>query len=288
VALQERIAAWVLSTSAGHLSPTSDSLVQYLRGRTPADNARGLELAGEAWRDGKPYQVSVILFSLQQQSLIEGWAADPSRTLEEMVERTNTVLASQPNWGAGQVMLGLVSLLTGEGERATQALGRAVAMQGTEFPSMHAFLGLALAYTDRPEEALAALDEAIRLSPDDPERFSWEAWRGLAHFAAGRYPEARDAARLAISFNRNDHGNSRASAYQLLAASMAQLGALTEARSALEEAVRLRPALTTELAAIRHAASSVEHRERYVEGLRLAGLGEEGLLPAGADAGNGM
>ena len=72
----------------------------------------------------------------------------------------------------------------------------------------------------------------------------------------------------------------------MLAASLAQLGELKEARSALEQAVRLRPALTLEVAGVWYAASSAEHRERFLEGLRLAGLGEDGLVEVGAVAGD--
>ena len=111
-------------------------------------------------------------------------------------------------------------------------------------------LGLTLALTERPEEAIAAIDEAVRLSPDDPERFRWEHYRAVAHFAAGRYQEARDAEQFALSFNANDSFNTRACAYQMLAASLAHLGELKEARSALEQAVRLRPALTLEVAGV--------------------------------------
>ena len=73
----------------------------------------------------------------------------------------------------------------------------------------------------------------------------------------------------------------------MLAASLAHLGELKEARSALEQAVRLRPALTLEVAGVWYAASSAEHRERFLEGLRLAGLGEDGLVEVSAVAGDG-
>jgi hypothetical protein len=46
--------------------------------------------------------------------------------------------------------------------------------------------------------------------------------------------------------------------------------------------VRLPPALTLEIAGGWHAASSAEHRERRLEGLRLAGLGEDGLVEVSA------
>ena len=60
-AAQEKIARWVLSTSQGHLFLTSPAIPceEYLRRRTPADNKRGLELAREAWRNGRSSQVGV-------------------------------------------------------------------------------------------------------------------------------------------------------------------------------------------------------------------------------------
>jgi tetratricopeptide (TPR) repeat protein len=265
-----------------HLRPTGGELGDYLERRTRAHNERGLERLREAWRNGKPYQVSLQLFFLNMQSLSEGWAVSPADTLAEMSDVSETMLSQRPNWGASHVMLGFLSILTGDGARGVQAFERAVEMQGAAFPAMHAFLGAALVRTDRPEEALAAIAEAVRLSPDDPLRFAWEVTRGSAHFAAGRYPEARDAARLALSFNTNDSSNNRANAYQLLAASLALLGETTEARAQLAEAVRLRPALNLELAAVWFASSSAEHRERYLEGLRLAGLGERGVEEGGA------
>ena len=221
------------------------------------------------------------VYSLLQQALTEGWADSPPRTGEEMVEVASAVLADAPQWGAAHVAFGFASLLSGNRERAVQELERAVEIQGADFPGTHALLGAALAFTARPDEGIAAIDEAVRLSPDDPQRFVWEHYRGMTHFAAGRYLEARDAAQFALSFNANDSTNSRAGAYQTLAASLAQLGELKEARLALEQAVRLRPALTLEIASPYLAAGDPEHHERLLEGLRLAGLGEHGLAEVG-------
>jgi tetratricopeptide (TPR) repeat protein len=288
-AAQEKIATWVLSASQGHLFITSaggaDGLAaEYQRRRTRADNQRGVELARKAWQNGRSSQVGVTLTNLHMQALYEGWSDSPSRTIEEMVDVASAVLADAPHWGPAQVSFGLSSLLAGDRERALEAMKRAVEMQGADFPMQHAYWGLALGITDRPEEAIAAIDEAVRRSPDDAQRFAWETYRAGAHFAAGRYEEARDAAQFALSFNTNDFGNTRANASQTLAASLAQLGELKEARSALEQAVRLRPALTLDIAGRWYAASSTEHRERLLEGLRLAGLGEDGLVEVSAVA----
>ena len=81
--------------------------------------------------------------------------------------------------------------------------------------------------------------------------------------------------------------NDRARAYQMLAASLAHLGETKEARSALEQAVRLRPALTLEVAGrlIRRLQRGAPRA--LLEGLRLAGLGEDGLVEASAVGGDG-
>ena len=173
-AAQEKIARWILSTSQGHLwltSPTDSLAAEYFRRRTPADNQRGLELAREAWRNGRTSSGGTTLINLLIQSLIEGWADPPSRTIEELVDVASALLADAPQGGNAHLYFGFVSLLSGDRERAVAAIERAVEIQGADFPVVYAVLGLVLALTERPEEAIAAIDEAVRLSPDDPDRF---------------------------------------------------------------------------------------------------------------------
>ena len=261
-AAQEKIAGWVLSTTLGHVALGIDSLEEYFRRRTLADNQRGLELAREAWRTDKTSSGGATLLNLLLQNLSEGWADPPSRTIEELVDVASALLAVAPQWAQAHLWVGYASLLSGDRERGVAAIERGVEMHGADFPYTYGMLGFALALTERPEEAIAAIDEAVRLSPDDPDRWRWETFRAMAHFAAGRYQEARDACQFALSFNANDPYNNRAGTYEILAASLAHLGELKEARSALEQAVRLRPALTLEVAVVWYAASSAEHRER--------------------------
>jgi tetratricopeptide (TPR) repeat protein len=288
-AAQDNIARWVLSTSQGYLFLTSpggtDSLAEeYRQRRTPADNQRGVELAREAWRNGRTSNRGATLINLHLQALVEGWADPPSRTIEELVDVASEVLANAPQWGDAHLYFGFVSLYSGDRERALDELERGVELQSADFPVVHAELGLVLALTERPDEAITAIDKAVHINPDAPGRFAWETYRATAYFAAGRYQEARDASQFALSFNTNDWANNRAFAYQMLAASLAQLGETKEARSALEQALRLRPALTLGVAAVPYAASTAEHRELYLEGLRLAGLGENGLVEVTAVA----
>ena len=66
---------------------------------------------------------------------------------------------------------------------------------------------------------------------------------------------------------------------------MARCGALRVIRNGFDgnsgEDRRLRPALTLDVAVVWIASSRGDLRERFLEDLRLAGLGENGLVEAG-------
>ena len=110
------------------------------------------------------------------------------------------------------------------------------------------------------------------MSPDDGQLPQWNAWRANAFAISGRFEEARGAALESLSSNANNFTNHRAYAYQVLAASNAHLGRIDEARAALAEALKLRPALTPSLAALPFSSATAEQRDRYLAGLRLGGV----------------
>jgi tetratricopeptide (TPR) repeat protein len=92
-------------------------------------------------------------------------------------------------------------------------------------------------------------------------------------FAAGDYEAASDAA-LRSTRLPQDINNPHTDSYLLIAASLAHLGRLEEARAALDEAKKRRPALREELLSVYRRGASKDYQERYLEGLRLAGLRE--------------
>jgi TolB-like protein/Flp pilus assembly protein TadD len=102
------------------------------------------------------------------------------------------------------------------------------------------------------------------------------SWLGLAHFNQRDYVEASEQARRAVDFNANDDMNNRADAYLLLAASEALLQRGEEARAALEQAKTLRPGLSLDLVADTSSSVPADHRRRYLDGLRSAGLAASG------------
>ena len=89
----------------------------------------------------------------------------------------------------------------------------------------HANLGQVLNYLDRPDEGLAQVERALRLNPHDPRRFMWLPYLAASHYLSRRYKECLHASEQALSANP---GYPHAVRYMV--AALGQLGRLVEAR----------------------------------------------------------
>ena len=94
-----------------------------------------------------------------------------------------------------------------------------------------------LAWTADAERAIEWGERGMRLSPFDPWAFAAFHSFTLGHFHRGRYEEAARAAHKAVQFNPG-HSIS----HMLLAAPLAKLGRLAEARAAAARVLELQPA----------------------------------------------
>jgi TolB-like protein len=129
-------------------------------------------------------------------------------------------------------------------------------------------LGDSLAYEGRFREAIPCFKRAIHLSPLDPQRWAFYSYRALAHMLAGELEEAVEWATRATRVP-NCH-------YWPYAHRVSALGYLqrpAETAAAVADLRRHKPGFSGSFARerlfyIREAA----HVERYVEGLRYAGL----------------
>jgi len=135
-----------------------------------------------------------------------------------------------------------------------------------------ALMGSALAYMGRAQEAEAHVLEALRLSPRDAMIFEWFLVAGSAKMLLGEFAEASAWLRKSIDANRN-----RPLAFFLLAACLAHLGRLDEARREVKAGLTVDPDLT--LRRFRAGAQSdnavyLAQRARVIEGMRLAGVPE--------------
>jgi tetratricopeptide (TPR) repeat protein len=163
-------------------------------------------------------------------------------------------------------------MLTGESKRMVRAFEQGVADLGDTIPASHAWLGNAYAQTGRTDEALASLDRAFLMSPQDRERTDWYLNRGTAYEAAGRFEEARDAVLAGLELGMNSTYNVRASLYRSLAAYQAILGEHAAAAEAWHDYLKLGGPSDWATIARPMSNFSEERRNRYRDALRIAGL----------------
>jgi adenylate cyclase len=132
------------------------------------------------------------------------------------------------------------------------------------------YSGWAKACSGEPDTAIEHAAFAMRLSPLDPRLFSWQFSTALAHFCAGRYDDAVSWAR--ISLRAQPH---YASAMRVVAAAHALGGRSAEAGQMIALLRQLQPTLRlSNLADVLPPFRRQDDRNRYVEGLRKAGLPE--------------
>jgi len=128
----------------------------------------------------------------------------------------------------------------------------------------------ALSLAGRPAEAMPLIEEALRLNPYHPRFYVADVlWR--VHFVAGRYQEALDAL-LSVS-------NPYPPLYQRLAATYPYLDRMEEARAAMAKFRELEPQASIELYARTEPYNRQDDLERFLDGLRKAGLPEKAQEP---------
>jgi TolB-like protein/Tfp pilus assembly protein PilF len=127
--------------------------------------------------------------------------------------------------------------------------------------------GLTYCYLNKTHEAQERFARAMRLSPYDPMIHFWIAGEGLADFLAGRYPEAL------VWLHKSRHVNHRFIAgMRHLITCLAHAGQLDEARKLAHELLRMEPGFKVSTLESWYPLQPKENLERYVAGLRQAGL----------------
>jgi TolB-like protein/Tfp pilus assembly protein PilF len=196
------------------------------------------------------------------------WTDSPERSVGELARAAERAVALDPSSGTAQVALGIAHTVTGQQEKAIAALELAVRLNPSS-ASAYGWLGTALATTGRSDQGIANLETAMRLSPKDPLMWVFLFQMAFACFSAERYEEAIDWTEQSLQ-RRPDWAGS----YRVLAASHAHLGQLEEARAALDESLRRQPDFSSSTWQMSISSADPDVRDRYVDGLRRAGLRE--------------
>jgi adenylate cyclase len=130
----------------------------------------------------------------------------------------------------------------------------------------HQTVGIALIYSGRPKEGLAALQRYLRLDPRDPVLALGLLQVAIGHYFCREYEEAIEAAQRVIR-SYPDFPLS----YRWLAAALGQLGRLDEANQALEKAIAVAPKSFDFYVRGRAPWFRPEDHDHLLEGVRKAG-----------------
>jgi TolB-like protein/Flp pilus assembly protein TadD len=222
-----------------------------------------LERAVEAYPDYAPSQ-SLLGFCLVFAAHM-GWINRNQGLLPGRQHAIRAIaLDDRDSWG--HIALGVCAMMERRTEESLAALRRALNLNPNS-ATAHSHLSRSFAFAGRDREAIEHGEDAIRLSPLDPEMALFLGGFAIAHFAAGRYAQAIDYATEAARLRPGFQGVQR-----MRCASLAQAGRIDEARSSFAILLREQPELSIEWVRANVPYQTPQLLERYVDALRKAGL----------------
>ncbi len=263
-------------------APTPDSmdyyfqgLVWFNRGATPGNLTQARSFFDRAL-SADSHNIEALIGSARL-DVREGanfFVTDPMAAFAAAEAKLTKALSSVPDHARGHRLLGYLEILTKRAEQGIAKCERALELDGN-LASAHAFIGMGKIIIGCAEETEAHVGEALRLSPRDTNAHTWKIFAGTAKIILGDYEQAVAWFRRSIEGNRN-----YPTPYFLLAASLAQLGRLDEAHSAVKAGLVLNPAFTVSRARAAWTAMSDNptfqaQLQPLFEGLRKAGVPEE-------------
>ncbi len=184
----------------------------------------------------------------------------------------NSVLLRAPNYPRAHMLLGAVQILTNRAATGMAECRRALALD-RNLADAHGFIGLGKHALGCHEEVEGHIQESLRLSPRDTRAFLWFNIVGMANLMTNADLEALDWLRRSIEANP-----SYSLSHFHLAGALAMMGDLREARSSADAGLALDPNFSVRRyrmnAWVRDTPVWLARRERFYEGMRMAGVPE--------------
>ncbi|MGB8398736.1 winged helix-turn-helix domain-containing protein [Bradyrhizobium sp.] len=166
----------------------------------------------------------------------------------------------------GHIALGYLGMMERRTEDSIAAFRRAVDFNPNS-AAAHGHLSHGLAFAGQDREAIEHAEEAIRLSPLDPDKALFLGGVAVAHYGAGRFAEAVRVSSELLQLRPGFQG-----AQRLRCASLAQTGQIEEARKFLAATRLGQPQLSIEWIRASVPYQTPELMERFLDGMRKAGL----------------
>jgi TolB-like protein len=241
------------------------------RGRTPEHmaQARGFYERALALEPGNVE--ALVGTALVNFAIGAGFFTDDQAEYLTAAEAAVTKALCAPNRPLAHLVLGLVQTFTNRAAQGIAECERALALD-RNLANAHANIGTAKLYLGRGGETEAHIEQALRLSPRDTNVYIWTLFVGLAKFWDGADAEAIVWLRRSLEANRNSPIGQF-----YLAAALAYLGELDEARATAQAALALNPSFSIRRYRTNTPSTHPVYlagRERVYEGLRMAGVPE--------------
>jgi TolB-like protein len=254
--------------------PSLESFSLYLAGVTLLHRLRQMDFARargllEALQERQPRQPAplAMLGKWHLLRLLQGWAEDPLREVQQARDCTRRALDLEPE---DATSLAVEALLTSHAEgdlnTAESLATAAIAADPQETMGWLALAGVC-SYRADGAAALQCARRAAELSPLDPQRFMFDLM-----LAAGELASARpDAAVMLVKASLRQNAL-HAPAHRVHVISLAVAGRHIEARKAALELLRVDPSFSLGMFNARYPGRSHPHADEYLRALRSAGI----------------
>jgi tetratricopeptide (TPR) repeat protein len=204
----------------------------------------------------------------QIRDVVFNWADDPSGARESALEAARMAVSADVENAWAHAAASWVFSAVRENDSAFQAARTALQLN-PNLAFAEGVLGLIHAHRGEATNAVEHVDKADRLSPRDPARPMWTLSRSWAAFIERNYVAAVEWARWITRASPSFPGG-----WRHLATSCAHLDRLAEAQEAIDQLLQLSPNDNLEHARRVVPTDQPELLDRYIDGLRKAGLPE--------------
>jgi DNA-binding SARP family transcriptional activator/Flp pilus assembly protein TadD len=197
----------------------------------------------------------------------QGWAQDTTQALATAQKLAVKAIRIDPdNAEALGIYAHICAFLEKDFDSALHYFERSLRLN-PNLPFVWALSAATHSYIGEPDIALQQLDRYRKLAPSDPSFSFWENIYTVAYMFKGEYEKAVTVGRRVVRANP-DYSNT----YKPLIAALGHLGRRDEAAPYIEKLLSLEPNFTAERFGNVYPIRKPEDRQRYMQGLVLAGI----------------